>query len=114
MIETIGSRLIQLRKNLKMSQDNVGQACGGLSKSTVSNLEKDGSDPSAKTLIALAELFGVSEKWIMTGQDLSKDHKNMKDMYLLTDDEKTMLFSYRSLSLLEKNIVTKITKCIAE
>lgn len=59
MIETFGSRLQRLRKNLNMTQDEVAQRMN-VSAQAVSKWENDLSAPDISTLPSLADLFHIS------------------------------------------------------
>lgn len=56
---TVGEKIQQYRKQLKMSQDELGQRLL-VSRQTVSLWEKDQTLPTIDNLIRLKEIFGVS------------------------------------------------------
>ena len=63
---TIGERLQQYRKNLGLSQEELGQRLF-VSRQTVSQWETDQTLPTVDNLIRLKELFGVSVDTILCG-----------------------------------------------
>jgi transcriptional regulator with XRE-family HTH domain len=57
-------RLVELRKEQKLSQDDVAHAIS-VSKSQVSNWEQGKGNPSVENLIGLAKLFNVSTDYLL-------------------------------------------------
>lgn len=64
MIETLGSRLRQLRDGKRLQQDQVARLIG-VKKSTVSLYENDMRQPPYDTLIRLATLYRVSTDYLL-------------------------------------------------
>lgn len=64
---TIGERIQQYRKDLGMSQEELGQNLF-VSRQTVSQWETDQTLPTVDNLLRLKELFGVSVDEILEGQ----------------------------------------------
>ena len=56
----LGGEIKRLRGEAGMSQSQLGEALGGLSKSYVSQLERGQTGMSVETLCALRAVFGVS------------------------------------------------------
>ena len=63
---TVGERLQQYRKNLGLSQEELGQRLF-VSRQTVSQWETDQTLPTVDNLMRLKELFGVSVDTILCG-----------------------------------------------
>lgn len=72
-METLGTRLKELRKNKKLTQQNVADVLG-VSKTSVIYWEKDENVPKHESLTALAKLLDTSADWLLTGKE-SKDFK---------------------------------------
>ena len=64
MIETLGSRLRQLREEKRLQQDQVA-ALIGVKKSTISLYENDMRQPPYGTLVRLATLYRVSTDYLL-------------------------------------------------
>lgn len=64
-----GHRIKTLRIEKGLTQEELGEKLG-LDKGTVSKMERGENAPTAKTLIALREIFNVSTDWILTGKGL--------------------------------------------
>lgn len=64
MIETLGSRLRQLREEKRLQQDQVA-ALIGVKKSTISLYENDLRQPPYDTLVRLATLYRVSTDYLL-------------------------------------------------
>ena len=65
---TLGERISALRRKKKYSQEYVAEHMN-VSRQAVSKWEKNLSIPDTKNLIRLADLFGVSVEYLMTGQE---------------------------------------------
>lgn len=58
-MEQLGKNLLTLRTARKLSREKVGRAID-ISFKTYERYEKDERDPSASTLVKLADFFGVT------------------------------------------------------
>lgn len=65
-IET-GKRIRSIRVQKGWSQDELGKKLD-LDQGTISRMERGETDPTAKTLRLLKEIFVVTIDWILTGQ----------------------------------------------
>jgi len=63
----IGKRIKTLRIEKGLTQEELGVMLG-FDKGTVSKMERGENAPTAKTLLSLKKLFGVSTDWILTGE----------------------------------------------
>ena len=61
---TIGQRIAALRKERRLSQEELG-AQVGVSRQAIYKWESDASLPDIDKLIALSKLFGVSVGWLL-------------------------------------------------
>ena len=61
---TIGQRIAAMRRELGISQIDLGDKMG-VSRQSVSKWEADGAIPEIDKLIALSKLFGVSVGWLL-------------------------------------------------
>lgn len=65
---TIGKRIKELRKNiLKLNQTDFATPLG-LNQSTIGGYENDFRNVSDATILAICREYGVSEKWLRTGE----------------------------------------------
>ena len=62
----IGQRIAVLRKNVGMSQAELARALG-VSPSAVGMYEQGRREPSAAGFVALAQVFGVTTDYLLTG-----------------------------------------------
>ena len=65
----IGQRIAALRKQAGMNQAELARALG-VSPSAVGMYEQGRREPSAAGLVALAEFFGVTTDYLLTGRPL--------------------------------------------
>lgn len=63
---TLGTRISTLRVAKKYSQEYLAEKLG-VSRQAVSKWENDINSPDTKNLVLLAELFGVSVEYLVTG-----------------------------------------------
>lgn len=68
----VGERLRRSREQKRWSQLDVA-AKTGISNMSISNYEREERDPSLETLATLAELYGVSIDWLVTGREWTGD-----------------------------------------
>jgi len=66
IIETMSDRIGRRMKALKLKSTHL-MAATGASKGTVSQWVNGGTEPSAKYLSKLADVLGVSERWLTEG-----------------------------------------------
>lgn len=61
---TLGQRIAQKRKELGISQENLGERLG-VSRQAIYKWESDSAMPEVEKLVALSRLFGVSVGWLL-------------------------------------------------
>ena len=64
---SLGERLYDLRKNKKLSQEEVADKLN-VTRQTVSKWETDESKPDFDKIIPICELFGIDSKELLTGE----------------------------------------------
>ena len=64
---SIGNRIISLRKEQQLSQEEIADKIG-VSRQSVSKWETDACAPDAYNLMALAKIFNTSVEYIVTGK----------------------------------------------
>ena len=67
----MGERIAQLRRSKGLSQAKLAQALG-LSTSTIAMYEQGRREPSASTIITLADALGVTIDYLLTGHPSPK------------------------------------------
>ena len=67
MVSVLGLRIAALRKKVGMSQAELADRLK-ISASAVGMYEQGRREPGAQLLVELAELFGVSTDYLLTGQ----------------------------------------------
>lgn len=76
----MNSRILEVRKKEKLTQEEFGKRIGGLSKNYVWMLEKGDRTPSERTIADICREFHVNEDWLRTGRgdpyiQLSRDEE---------------------------------------
>lgn len=80
MSTVFSNRLISLRKERELSQEDIGKLINK-KRSTVSGYETEGKEPDIDTLCILADFFGVSTDYLMG----KSDKRNNVDIVFLND-----------------------------
>lgn len=79
-METLGSRLKNLRKSKKLTQQQVADAIG-VSKTSVIYWEKDENLPKHDSLMTLAQILGVTSSYLLYGKGSASQDKNVTDPF---------------------------------
>lgn len=74
-METLGTRLKNQRKSKKLTQQQVADAIG-VSKTSVIYWEKDENLPKHDSLMALAQILGVTSDYLLHGKESDSLDKN--------------------------------------
>jgi len=99
---TVGKRICQKRKELKLTQTNIKESIG-ISSGNMSEIENGKILPSASNLLRLSDLFNCSMECILTGN--SSNHENSN---FITSRESDLVEGFRKLSECEKNELLEI------
>jgi len=81
-METLGIRLKQLRKDRKLTQQQLADKVG-VSKTSIIYWEKDENTPKHDSLVALAGSLGCSIQYLLDGSDkdkINKESQNVKEI----------------------------------
>lgn len=95
---TIGQRILQRRKENKMTQRGLAEAAG-VSYASISLWESDKTEPRGKNLHALADGLQCSPTWLLFGdEDQTPGNPIPQEEKLrLSSDEEELLKLYRAL-----------------
>jgi|SRR6218665_3859519 len=93
----IGDRITQLRKQLKISQEELAKQAG-VSRTMMGNYERNDNTPSVEVLLKLAKAFGVSVDFLIGESEFSSlDKENIKRLEdienLPSQDKEHILFA---------------------
>ena len=102
---TFADRLIQLRKENKMTQAELADHLG-ISRSSESMYEKSGRRPSFELLDSMAEFFDVDVSYLLGSSDERRPYKEQQDpddsllhlSTILRPDEFALITAFRSSS----------------
>ncbi len=65
---TQGKRVKMVRDKAQLTMEQFGNRIGGVSKSTISNIENDNRNLTEHMLKSICREFDVNEKWLKTGE----------------------------------------------
>lgn len=71
---SINERIIEVRKAVGLNQTQFGERIN-ISSSSISKLEKGINSPSAQTISLICHEFGISRKWLVTGEGTMMDER---------------------------------------
>ena len=96
--KTLGQRILQRRKEIKMTQRELGKVAG-VSYATISLWESDNTEPTGKNLHALSRALQCTPTWILFGDSdqTPGDPLALIEQDKLSDDERELVDLYRSL-----------------
>ena len=107
----IGKRLIELRKDKKLSQQKLGESLG-LSRSHICNIEKGTRTLNEQTILNICSVYNVNKDWLING--IGEMYKSELDKYNIDDPSirKFMTLYLKSdkatqdyvLNVIEKNL----------
>lgn len=69
----LGNRLYELRKNKKISQEDVAEKLG-VTRQTISKWETNQSQPEFDKVLPICELYGITTEELFGGQKLQQDN----------------------------------------
>lgn len=99
---SIGERIRYRRKESKMTQKALAKALG-LSDVSVSQWERDDSEPTGKNLFALSKTLQCSPTWILYGDDEQNPEPPLFVTPELDERQKELLDLFNSLPESEQN-----------
>jgi transcriptional regulator with XRE-family HTH domain len=73
--EAVGKRIRALREALGISQQTLGERCGGASITTVNRWERGRSEPQ-RLLPKLAEVLGVKTDYLLYGEPTKRNDRH--------------------------------------
>lgn len=65
---TQGERVKKVRDKAQLTMEQFGERLGGVSKSTISNIENDNRNLTEHMLKSICREFDVNENWLRTGE----------------------------------------------
>ncbi|MBW7651341.1 MULTISPECIES: helix-turn-helix domain-containing protein [unclassified Anoxybacillus] len=85
---SFGDRLQELRNKMNLRQEDVAKKIG-VGRTTYAMYEQGKREPDYETLLKIADLFGVSTDYLLTGQEKTDSEKHLFffDMDGLTEQE---------------------------
>lgn len=97
---TIIERVLQLLKDRNTSASDLCREAG-IPQATFSAWKKRGTNPEARYIVPIADYFGVSERFILTGEEVAPQILIEKE--IKTEQEERILEYFRSLNDLGKS-----------
>ena len=101
----MGPRIAALRRDAGWSQAELGRRLQ-VSASAIGMYEQGRREPSADTLVALSQIFGVTTDYLLTGRpiDLPDQQAVSRLMYRCLESAQTALSSRRSETLSKEEL----------
>lgn len=84
---TQGERVKMVRDKAQLTMEQFGNRIGGVSKSTISNIENDNRNLTEHMLKSICREFDVNEKWLKTGDgDMPRKLSEEEEVAALVSD----------------------------
>lgn len=109
-MNTLGGRLLYIRKKRGYTQDSLGKAIG-VSRGVIFNLEKNKSEPQIIVLNAICSTLGIRRDWLVKGVgEMENTSKASQSAKILTE-----LYEVASgLTEAEQLYLLDVTKALKE
>lgn len=98
-MQTLCSRIREARKLTGLSRAELARRVGVKPSAAVQWEHEDGTAPSVRNLIKLAELTGISFEWLATGRGMARPKSLREVPAVTTDDFAHNLFEEQILDL---------------
>lgn len=99
---TIGERIRARRKDFKLTQRDLAKALK-ISHVSVSQWERDDSEPTGKNLFSLGKLLQCSPAWLLFGDDEQHPSEPAEPPLLLSESQKELLTLFDALPKSEQD-----------
>ena len=84
---TQGERVKMVRDKAQLTMEQFGNRIGGVSKSTISNIENDNRNLTEHMLKSICREFDVNEKWLKSGEgDMPRKLAEEEEVAALVSD----------------------------
>lgn len=108
---TVGNNILNLRKSLGLTQEELAQKVGYKSKSTINKIEKGINDIPQSKILKIAEALETSPEQLIGREDDTDNNNNQSDDKIsLTERERTMLELFNNISEDNKNMVIEMIR----
>ena len=77
----LGARISALRREAGLSQAQLAQRLG-ISPSAMGMYEQGRREPSMETVVAMADFFGVSTDYLLTGKAAAQEQQELETMLI--------------------------------
>ena len=104
---TVGYRVLQLRKELKMNQTKFAECCD-MSRTAISKIENNAHEISSQSLNKIAKACNVTTDYILYGDSYSSTER--VDCMLYSDRE--FIKKYLKLKPEDKKIIMKMLELL--
>lgn len=103
----ISNRIDNLLTQMQMKRTDLARATN-IPVSTIKNWINEGSTPSADAAFKVANYFGITVEWLVTG----KNSENKKQDVILSDQENSLIDIYRKLDERDQNALITMAESL--
>lgn len=108
-MNTLGERLIYIRKENKLTQDSLAELIG-VSRGVIFNLEKNKAKPQVIVINAICQNLKINKKWLLYGigeienNNTSNSSKIITEIVEITNDlsENQLLYLLNTIRIFKK------------
>lgn len=113
MIETLGQRIKERRKALKLTQMDLSRRMQGVSHAAISQWENDTTKPNAENLLDLSTILNCEFGWLLRGSPNSSKSLSVIP-YSPIDEMKLPIYDWQSLDKLKECDTTQLVDLTRE
>lgn len=107
-MSTVGNNILNRRKNLGLTQEELAKKMGYKSKSTINKIELGINDIPQSKIARFAEVLGTTPAQLMGWEE--KEEKNLPTEETLTDGEKILLDLFRRIPEDDQQLVLQMIR----
>lgn len=106
MVETIGKRIKEQRKSLKLTQLDVARKMNGVSHAAISQWENDITKPNAENLLDLSIILQCDFSWLLRGNP-KKNNEISSIPFFLLNENRLPIYPWKFLDRLKASNITQ-------
>jgi transcriptional regulator with XRE-family HTH domain len=108
-MSTIGNNILQKRKEMGMTQEELAKRMGYKSKSTINKIEMGINDVPQSKIVRFAEVLCTTPAYLM-GWDDETTKRNSPDAQTLTEGEAMLLELFRQVPEHQRDMVLEMIR----
>ena len=113
-MSTVGENILNMRKRLGWTQEELAKRMGYKSKSTINKIELGINDIPQSKIVKFADVLGTTPAYLMGWSENENQETQSPDKQELTEGEKLVLELYDALSKEKKEALINMARLLSE